>query len=329
LSYFEPLAQLFAVPAAVASLRVRWGGVGGFRRCRRRSAGRRAASAGGPSGPARQRTGGGPSSRARGRGRAVLRMSPSGRSSPARRWSAACGARGRGGCGPASRRGSTRSAVIRDRGMAGRSRPPVAVESREMCPTTGPPCAALTGAPCMRPGSRVSANHAKAREKVDSLGTPGTRHQPSGRRRVGSYPGRPPGADMVGRSRTTLSTRARPGASRPEGGCPTPQWSCVQVPLHLRQIQHGDGPAVRPFRRAYPRPSQEGREPLKTSSSNRGALSAAGIVLGKLRIGSHLVPYDTLEDESGPIKARYEGYLKARAARMASHIQKLAELKVP
>jgi len=47
------------------------------------------------------------------------------------------------------------------------------------------------------------------------------------------------------------------------------------------------------------------------------------------RLESHLVPYDTLEDESGPIKARYEGYLKARVARMASHIQKLAELKVP
>jgi len=287
-------------------------------------------------------------------------MSPSGRSSPARRWGAACGARGRGGCGPASRRGSvpvtgtrparracspisrewwaasispwrwsTRSAVIRDRGMAGRSRPPVAVESREMYPTTGLPCAALTGAPCMRPGSRASANHAKAREKVDSLGTPETRHQPSGRRRVGSYPGRPPGADMVGRSRTTLSTRARPGASRSEGGFPTPPWSCVRVPPPLRTTPHGDGPAVRPFRRAYPRPSQEGREPLKTSSTNRGALSAAGIVLLKLRIGSHLVPYDTLEDESGPIKARYEGYLKACAARMASHIQKLAELKVP
>jgi len=52
-----------------------------------------------------------------------------------------------------------------------------------MCPTTGPPYAALTGTSCTRSGSRVSA---KAREKAGSPGTPDTRHRPNGLRSVGS-----------------------------------------------------------------------------------------------------------------------------------------------
>jgi len=94
-----------------------------------------------------------------------------------------------------------------------------------MCPTGVPPWATLTGAACMHPGDRVSADHARAREKVDSLGTAETRHQPNGRRGVGPYLSLPPGADVVGRSRTALSAKARPGALRSEGGCPTPRWS--------------------------------------------------------------------------------------------------------
>jgi len=39
----------------------------------------------------------------------------------------------------------------------------------------------------MRSGSRVSANHAKAREKIDPLGTFDTPHQPNGLRSAGSY----------------------------------------------------------------------------------------------------------------------------------------------
>jgi len=67
-----------------------------------------------------------------------------------------------------------------------------------MCPTGVPQGAALTGAACMRPGSRVSANHAKARERAGSPGPTNTRRQPNGRRGVGSYLSRPPGPDRAG-----------------------------------------------------------------------------------------------------------------------------------
>ena len=58
---------------------------------------------------------------------------------------------------------------------AGLSRPTIAVESREMCPTSVPSYAALTSAPCTRSGSLVSANHAKARERAGALGISETR----------------------------------------------------------------------------------------------------------------------------------------------------------
>ena len=107
---------------------------------------------------------------------------------------------------------------------AGLSRPTIAVESLEMWPTTEPAYAERTSASCIRSGRRVSANQAKARENVDSLGTSDTRDQPHRRRSVGSYSSRSTSTTVVGMSHTAFATKARASALRSAGGLPTPRW---------------------------------------------------------------------------------------------------------
>ena len=128
---------------------------------------------------------------------------------------------------------------------AGLSRPTIAVESLDMWPTSVPSYAALTSAPCTRSGSRVSANHAKARENVDSLGTSDTRRpaaQAAERRIV------PEPVDQGPRGREVPH---RPGRVGPRQRVPVGGWApdaaavVMEMPLHGRQAGDRHEPAVR------------------------------------------------------------------------------------
>ncbi len=128
---------------------------------------------------------------------------------------------------------------------AGRSRPTIAVESREMCPTTDPSYAALTSAPCTRPCGRVSANHAKARERAGALGTSDTR-RPAAQaavRRVVPEPvdQGPRGREVPHRFR---HERTRQGVAV-GGRVPDAPVAVMEMPLHRGEARHGHEPAVR------------------------------------------------------------------------------------
>ena len=64
---------------------------------------------------------------------------------------------------------------------AGFSRAAIAVASREMCPTRWPSIVRAISVSCSRPARPLSANSAKAREKVASLGSRPTPLQPHSR----------------------------------------------------------------------------------------------------------------------------------------------------
>ena len=108
----------------------------------------------------------------------------------------------------------------------GFSRAAMAVESLEMCPTTASANAPSISALCIRCGSSVSVNQAKAREKVDSLGIAPTRSQPQRRRNLGSHWRRSINARVVGKSQTALAMKDHANARRSERGQPRP-YECV------------------------------------------------------------------------------------------------------
>ena len=78
----------------------------------------------------------------------------------------------------------------------------------------------LIKASCTREGSSLSANSAKARENVDSLGTSDGRDQPQRRRSVLSASTRSINVRVVGKLRTALATKALAKAARSAKGRP-------------------------------------------------------------------------------------------------------------
>ena len=128
-----------------------------------------------------------------------------------------------------------------------------------MWPTTDPSYAALTKAPCTRSGSRVSANHAKARERVDALGTSETR-RPAAKPPQRGIVKQP--VDQRGRGRKVPH---RPGQEGPRqrvpvgGRVPDAAVAVMEMPLHRGEARHGHEPAVRLPRRTD-LPGEEGEK---------------------------------------------------------------------
>jgi len=127
---------------------------------------------------------------------------------------------------------------------AGLSRPAIAVESLDTCPTTDPSYAALTSAPCTRSGSRVSANHAKARENVDALGTSETRRPAAKppRRRIVPEP-----VDQGPRGREVPDRLRNEGPRQGVavgGRVADAAVAVMEMPPDRREARHGDEPAV-------------------------------------------------------------------------------------
>ena len=124
-------------------------------------------------------------------------------------------------------------------------RAPVAVESLDICPTTVSEYAAVTSASCMRSGSRLSANQAKARENTGSPGISDTRDQPQRRRRTGSR-SRRPGQGARGRQ---VPHRLRDEGPRDRvavgGRAPDAAVAVMHEPFHGHQVDDGDELPVR------------------------------------------------------------------------------------
>ena len=99
---------------------------------------------------------------------------------------------------------------------AGFSRPAMAVESLETCPAKW----LSSNASCKRPGRSPSANSAKARENVASLGTLPAFSQPHNRCRVASFLSHSTSARVVTMSSTALARKARASAARSSNGRP-------------------------------------------------------------------------------------------------------------
>src|SRR3954463_13544037 len=106
-------------------------------------------------------------------------------------------------------------------GLAGFSRASIAVLSRETWPTKRSVWVCWISASCSREGKALSANSAKAREKVASLGTSLARCQPHSCRNVLSLASRVISRRVVGKLNTALATKARARAARSTGGRPT------------------------------------------------------------------------------------------------------------
>jgi hypothetical protein len=106
--------------------------------------------------------------------------------------------------------------------LAGFSRASISLASRAMQPTMRSPSVRLTRSSCIRPGSSLAANSAKARENVASLGTSRAPSQPQMRRKLRSIARRSITAAVVGKPSTALATKARASARRSSGLRPRP-----------------------------------------------------------------------------------------------------------
>ena len=83
-------------------------------------------------------------------------------------------------------------------------------------------------------GNALAVNSAKAREKVDSLGTAPARSQPHKHRSCGSLPSRSTSARVASTSRMALTTKDVASAARFCDGRSRPR----QPVLHAPQLQH-------------------------------------------------------------------------------------------
>ena len=104
----------------------------------------------------------------------------------------------------------------------------IAVESRLTCPTILSPINSLTNASCIRPGRLLSANSAKAREKVDSLGISWINTQPHRFRIWRSTLRRSTRSLVVGMSHIAFAIKARTKLIRSHKGRPS-LWEILRV----------------------------------------------------------------------------------------------------
>src|SRR4051794_36672866 len=118
-------------------------------------------------------------------------------------------------------RGGGATGAAGGNGLVGFSRASIAVLSRETWPTKRSVWVCWISASCSREGKALSANLAKAREKVASLGTSLARCQPHSCRNVLSLASRVISRRVVGKLNIALATKARARAARSAGGRPT------------------------------------------------------------------------------------------------------------